>query len=57
MRLKKDFRNRLIALRNSINSVLSSDSYGFVRFGNLFPHLASVYRYLWFDLESKVSKK
>lgn len=57
MRLKKDFRNRLIALRNSINFVLSSDSYGFVRFGNLFPHLASVYRYLWFDLESKVSKK
>lgn len=52
MRLKKDFRSRLILLRNEINVVLSSDSLGSVKLGSLFPRLASVYRFIWCNIDS-----
>lgn len=57
MELKSDFRNRLIALDDSIQSVLYLDAKGNVQLGNLFPCLASVFRYLWCNSVLDILKK
>lgn len=57
MRLKTDFRNRLIALDNSIQRVLINDSLGYVKLGDLFPRLASVFRFLWCNSDLNILKK
>lgn len=51
--LKVEFRRRLIRLRNVIDLSLEYDR----PYGNLFPYLASVYRYFWSNLDERVCKK
>lgn len=58
MHLKSEFRKRLIRLENAINNVLIADSFDKAEdTGNLFPFLASVYRYLWSYGNHKIFKK